>query len=195
MKRLLTLFALLALTASSAAAVQDESGSFIGMFTSETGTACDLDLPVGSATNVYILASLNADGIPSLTACEFSVLNYPGNPGYPTAIVTPSWTTTLVIGSLAGGGISLAYETAQEAQIVLLGQIEFLVFDPTWIVGEYVMEIAPAAGQTYVNIVDAAYTTWWVNGGTFTFNCEEDCPCEPGVASQDASWTSIKALY
>ena len=196
MKKLLTLLALLALTASGAAAIQDESGSFIGMFTTETGTACDVDLAVGSETIVYIIASLNADGIPALSACEFKVDNYPGSPGYPTAIVTPSWTTSLVIGDDPAVAISLAYEQPlPEAQLVVLGQLSFLVFDPTWIVGEYAMTIAPADGQTYINIVDGDYVTWWVNGGTFTFNCEGECPCEPTVGAEEASWTSIKALY
>ncbi|MBN2171624.1 MAG: hypothetical protein JW819_09940 [Candidatus Krumholzibacteriota bacterium] len=190
MKKLM--LALLLLVAMSSLASAE---NYIGLFADVDGTYCYGDVEVGVPLVVHVMAMLDPD-IEGITAAEFRIDNYPGNPGYPIGITTPTWDSPLTVGTL-DWGFSIAFSIPQPGPIVHMGTIEFLAFDPTWIAGELVMEVVETNDSGNLVVVDFDYNTIPVSGGQYTFNClvPENCPCIVGVPTQDSSWGSVKALY
>jgi len=190
MKKLM--LALLLLVAMSSLASAE---NYIGVFADVDGTYCYGDVAVGTPLVVHVMAMLDPD-ITVLTAAEFRIDNYPGNPGYPTGITTETWDSPLTVGNI-DWGFSIAFQTPQPGPIVHFGTIEFLAFDPTWIEGEWVMTVAETNDSGNLVVVDGDYITIPVSGGQYTLNClvPENCPCIIGVPTAQSSWGSVKALY
>jgi len=189
MKKLLVALMLLAM--SSIAGAQP----YIGIFADAEGTHCYADMPVGAPVTIHVMACI--EDIPAITAAEFRIDNYTGNPGYPTSIVTQTWNSTLTVGEI-DWGFSIAFQSPQPGPMVALGTIEYLTFNPTWIPMDYVMTTDVTMDSGNLVVVDAGFVTIPVGRGTFTFNCTnpEFCPCyDETIPTQDASWGAIKALY
>jgi len=192
MKKLMVTLLFLA-AMSSFAMAQD----FIGIFTDEVGTACDaeFDTPFTDLT-VYVMAYIPSfpDGI---TAAEFSIPNIPEDMGYPCGDTDITWATPLVIGDVAFN-ISLAFDAPLYGPFALLGTIEFGMYEQDgcdWIGIDQTMNVLPGVDEGNLVIVDDAYNIHTVMGGIFTFNCTDVCFCLDGTATEDVSWSAVKALF
>jgi len=189
MKKLMVALLMLA-AMSSFAFAQD----FIGMFSDADGTACDAVLTPYEPLTVHVMAYIpNVPG--GITAAEFSVANYPGNPGYPTGSATETWDSDLVIGSLEWD-FSIAFSAPVFGPFAHLGSIEFLEFDDTWIGDDYVMTVMPGNDCGCLVVVDDVFEIVDVMGGMFTFDCTTgDCLCLESTATSESSWSAVKALF
>jgi hypothetical protein len=185
MKKLMV--ALLLLVAVSS--VANAQAPFIGMYADVDAVVCHNELAVYANTSVYFFATLPPE-ILAISACEFRVDNLLTAAD---AIVTPAWNTPLVIGD-AGYGIALAFNPILGGPLAFLGQIDF--FGLADIGPDYVMSIQPSNDSGNLVVVDDLFNTIDAEGGIFTFNCASgDCECTEGVATEDATMSSIKALY
>lgn len=189
MKKLMV--ALLMLAAMSSFALAQD---FIGIFADVEGTTCDAAIVEYAPVVVHVMAYIpNVPG--GITAVEFMIDNYPGNPGYPTGTATPAWDSDLVIGDVSFD-ISIAFSEPQYGPYAHLGTIEFLMFDPAWIGDDYVMTVAPGMDCECLVVVDDLFEIVDVMGGQFTFNCTTgECLCLQGTATEDTSWSAVKALF
>jgi hypothetical protein len=189
MKKLMA--ALLLLVAmSSIAAAQDP---FIGLYSDDVAVSCQGEAPQYATSTVYVIATLPED-IPGMTACEFSIENLP-TPDL--AITTFTWNTTLVIGT-PGYGIALAFAPSLPGPNCLLGTIGF--FGLADFGADWRMTVMPSNDSGNLVIVDLDYNEVpCEEGHFFTFNCTGTlpggCDCTVGVATEDATWGQIKALY
>ncbi len=183
MKKMMIALLLLIAMSSVASAVP-----FIGMFVDDQAVICHKPIEVYVATDVYFFALV--EDIPAITACEFAV---DGLPDAALAIVTPAWATPLAIGTL-GYGLALAFTPAVPGPTCFLGTVGFFAmadFGP-----DYLMSVVETYDSNVLAVVDDEYNTIAAEGGIFTFNCSTDqCLCTPGVATEDATMSSIKALY
>ncbi len=188
MKKLMV--ALLMLTAMTSFA----SADFIGIFTDENGTDCHADIIEYEPLVVHVMAYIpNVPG--GITAAEFSIANYPGNPGYPTGTATETWDSDLVIGDVTWD-FSIAFSEPIYGPFAHLGAIEFLMFDPLWIGEDYIMTVAPGNDCACLVVVDDLFEIVDVDGGQFTFNCvQTSCLCLEDTATQDSSWSAVKSLF
>lgn len=166
------------------------SANSIGIFADMDASLCAADLNAYVPTNVFVIGVLS--DLTSITTAEFKIDNWPGSPGYPTGQVTATWTSELTIGSI-DTDFSIAWQTPQPGPLVLIGTLEFLVFDPAWIPADYAMEVVAGDNCSCLVMVDANYDTHDVAGGGFIFNCTAECDC--AVATEESSWSGIKALY
>lgn len=187
MKKLMT--ALLLLVAmSSVAAAQMPS---IGIYADDAGVLCEADVAQYVTSTVYVFAYLN--DIPGMTACEFRIDNLPTAA---MSINTFTWNTTLVIGT-PDYGIALAFAPALPGPLCLLGTIGF--FPLQEFPDDWRMTVMPSNDSGNLVIVDLDYNEVPAEGYFFTFNCtgvlEGGCDCFVGVATEDATWGEIKALY
>lgn len=189
MKKMLTLVALLALTAGIAAA-----DTYVGMFAQPHATSCYADGSPYTTTTVHFIVWMDQDFSGQITAVEFYVDNLPesGSQG----IVSEDWNTTLKIGFLSYG-IALAFPDPLQGPLAYLGSVDFYTIDPEWMGEDYVMAIRPSRASDTLAIVDQDGITFPVGGGQFTFNCTDvgACDCLESVAVEDASWSSVKSLY
>ncbi|MBN2171623.1 MAG: hypothetical protein JW819_09935 [Candidatus Krumholzibacteriota bacterium] len=184
----------LMLLASGAMAFEN---NLIGIFAEPEALTCAAAAPVGMPMNIYIIAWLV--DIPAITAAEFRIDNYTGNPGYPNAIVTQTWNSPLTVGTI-DEGFSIAFTEAQPGPIVELGHIEYLIFNPTFPGEDYKMCVAETLDSGNLVVVDAAYVTIPVDGWCFVFNCvvggpNGNCECLDTIPVQDSNWGAVKALY
>lgn len=188
MKRMLTVLTLLALSATGALA---QGNSCIGMFTDASVNVCNANTPQYTITSVHFYAMLDVTEIPTTSAVQFKVSNYPAAG---LGLVTQTWNTPLVIGE-PSTDIALAFTVPLAAPAAYLGKVDFFPLNPAWIGSDYLMEVVPADSQTEILIVRGSDNIEiGVPGGDFVFNGANDCNC-PGTAVEDAAWGSIKALY
>jgi hypothetical protein len=189
MKRMFMVLALLALTAT--AALAQGEGSSIGMFADPSATVCDASVALYATTTVYFIAVLNGELIPSISAVQFEVSNWPGTAGQ--GLITYGWNTPLVIGT-PDTDMALAFNPPLTAPLAFLGQVDFFALNAAWIGNDYEMAVIgsyTAPLPIVVRFSDALEID--VPGTHFTFNCTGDCPCE--TATAESSWGSVKALY
>ncbi len=185
MKKMMIALLLLVAISSIASAQQDP---FIGMYADDSAAVCHIDLPVYVTTSVYFYASIGS--IPAITAAEFSASNLPVAAD---ALVTPNWNTPLVIGDL-GYGIALAFSPAVPGPDAFLGTVDFFALNDLG--PDFVMEIMASNDSGLLVVVDDVFETIPADGGMFTFNCGTgNCECEDTIATDDATISSIKALY
>jgi hypothetical protein len=189
MKKLMA--ALLLLVAmSSVAAAQDP---FIGLYSDDVAVSCQGTAPQYQTSTVYVIATL-PETIPGMTACEFRIDNLPTAA---LAITTFTWNTTLVIGT-PGYNLALAFAPALPGPNCLLGTIGFFALADFG--ADFRMTVAPGLDLDKLVIVDLNYEEIpCEQGHFFTFNCTGTlpggCDCTVGVATEDATWGQIKALY
>lgn len=186
MKRMLTVIALLALSATGALA---QDTSCIGMFTDASVNVCNANTALYTTTSVHFYAML--DEIPTTSAVQFKVSNWPAAG---LGLITQTWNTPLVIGE-PSTDLALAFTVPLAAPAAYLGKVDFFPLNVAWIGSNYLMEVVPANSQTEVIIVRGSDATEiGVPGGSFMFNGAHTCDC-PQTAVEAAAWGSIKALY
>jgi hypothetical protein len=192
MKKMLLLFALMAVVATGAMA--QAGTTYINICTDQdVASVCDYTFTETTMFDVYLYAILDTDFVTEITTAEFA-WRYPDLPG--TVMTIPDWNTDLIIGSV-NTGIALAFNPPIDGPMAYLGYIRFLKIAGTWgdwIDGELVVPVS-AADSGKLLVVDGDFTELNCLGGTFTFNCDGTCDCLPIIAVMDANWGSIKALY
>ncbi len=191
MKKLMAALLLLVAMSSVAAA---QSQPFIGLYADDTAVLCEADLTPFVPMNVYVFAVLPETDIPAITAAEFRIDNLPGPAA---AIITPTWNTTLVIGTM-GHDLALAFTPPLPGPVALLGTLQFLALADLG--ADFRMTIMPGNDCNCLVVVDTDYIEWDCEPDHFfTFNCtgalEYGCNCQPTIATEDATWGQIKALY
>ena len=188
MKRLITTVLMLTVLSLGARAE-----TFIGLFDNLEGTQCYGDTDVYTSKTVHVLAWLDPE-IESVTAVEFSLLNLPedGNGG----IITQIWMTPLTIGYL-GYRFSLAFSTPLPGPLVYMGSLVFYPLTDDWIGRDHQVIVREAQDSGTLAVVDQSFSTHNVAGGAYRFNCSlgNNCDCQEATATDEMSWSSIKALY
>jgi len=189
MRKLLT--SLLVLALSSGVAIAD---TYIGLFAVPHATHCYGNTEQYTTTTVHVVAWLDSDWTGTVTACEFYIDNFPvaGDQG----VITADWNTPLVIGSV-GYGIAMAFNPPLPGPLAYLGSIDFFTIDPAWIPADYVMAIRPSRQSGTLGLVNDQTELMIVPGGQYTFNCSNPnaCDCLESVATEESSFSSVKALY
>lgn len=170
------------------------SASVIGIFGDTGATTCAKAFTAQYTTvTVYVCAML--DDTEAISACEFGAtgVNLPPN------IITVTWDTTLVIGNiLTPDGVALAFPTPKPAPLAYLGSIAYFLMAP--LPQNSVMQIVPSGAGNLV-VVDAATANELpAEGWRLIANCVPggiygDCLCEATIATDEAAWGQIKALY
>jgi len=191
MKKLMA--ALLLLVAMSSIAAAQPPQPFIGIYAEDSPVICQADVSQYVSKTVYVFAVV-PESITVIPAVEFKIDNLP-TAGM--ALLTYNWNTTLVIGT-ADWDIALAFAPALPGPIALLGTISVFPladFGPDWR-----MTIAEGNDCECLVVVDQDYNEIPAEPGHFfTFNCTGGLPggclCTVGVATDDATWGQIKALY
>lgn len=191
MKKLMA--ALLLLVAMSSVAAAQPADPFIGIYADDTAVLCEANVTQYVTTTVYVFAVL-PDEIPGMTACEFRIDNLPTAA---MAITTFTWNTDLVIGN-ADYGIALAFAPALPGPTCLLGTIAF--FPLAAFPADHRMTVMPSNDSGNLVIVDLDYNEVPCEADHFfTFNCTGTlpygCNCQPTIATENATWGQIKALY
>jgi hypothetical protein len=185
MKKMLLVLMILAFAATTAMAFP----SSIGMYADDQAGACDITpFPTYVSTNVYFFANLDPGEFAATSAVQFKVDN---TPGPAAALVTPAWNTPLAIGSW-DEDLALAFSPVLDGPLAFLGSVGLFALADFG--ADYVMTVMPAISQTDILIVNGAGdVTLPASGGQITFNCSGTCTCS--TATDDGSWSSIKALY
>ena len=201
MKKLLFAFMMVLIAIPSIA-------SIIGVYSTEAlpSNNCAVDVASvnegGVPVTIYVMAILKAGELGSgITAAEFKLTNWIGNPGYPTGSVAITPTSDLIIGEL-GTDYSIAWSGPQGEgvtdRMVLICSIEITMFDAAWIPANTTMEVVKGDdGTAGIIMVDHLFELVYVTGESFTFNCStRDCgDCYEGTLSENSSWSSVKTLF
>jgi len=170
----------------------------IGVFSDDAGNDCTASIVPYVPVDIYFLAVLTETFDSGITAAEFKVSNWVGNPGYPTGMTTLTWTSSLVIGDI-DMDLSIAWSTPQGAGLgfVLIGSANLTMFDPAWIGPDYMMTVEAGDDCACLVTVDDLFEIHDAQGGLFWFNCTDPqaCPCLGETAAQESSWSSVKALF
>lgn len=181
---------LLLVAMSSVAAAQDP---FIGLYADDAAVLCQANVAQYVSVPVYVFAIL-PPAIPGITAAEFRIANMPTAA---MALTTYNWNTPLVIGT-ADYGIALAFAPALPGPNAYMGSISFfplMDFGP-----DFRMEVTTSNDSGNLVVVDLDYNEVPAEAGHwFTFNCTGGlpggCDCFLTIATEDATWGQIKALY
>ena len=184
------LIATLLLLAASSSLVLAQGMPTIGIYDDANYTICYGNISQYVTKTVYFAAWLPPE-IPSMTACEFAVS---GLPGPAEAILTPTWTTTLVIGTL-DYDLALAWTNPQVGPWVLLGTLA--IFPLAAFPMDDLMTVVPGQACLCLTIVDGDFVEHDAAGGMYTFNCSDPagCLCFEETATEDLNWGSLKSLY
>ena len=189
-KSVIAVFALgLMLLASGASAANT-----IGLFGDVDGTLCSADFPLYQTTNVHVVVILDMIDTTGITAAEFLIGGVEFTPA--DAIVSAAWNSPLTIGDPLGpDGFSIAFTDCTPGPIVPLGMISFFVINAAgWPAANTTWCVVPTNDSGNLAVVDCNYVTVPADGWCFIANCTSG-PCDCGVATEDASWGAVKALY
>jgi hypothetical protein len=185
--------ALLLLVAMSSIATAQEPMPFIGLYADDTAVLCEANVSQYVNTTVYVFVVV-PESISLVPAVEFKVENLPTAA---MAIMTAAWNTPLVIGTV-DWDIALAFNPPLTGPAALLGTLTF--FPLADFGADWRMTVAPGNDCDCLVIVDQDYNE--IPGELnhfFTFNCtgalEYGCNCVPTIATENATWGQIKALY
>jgi len=184
---------LLLVAMSSIAVAQPGVQPVIGIYADDVAVLCEANVQQYVSRTVYVFAILPEE-IPAITAAEFRIDNLPTAA---MAITTFNWNTPLAIGT-ADWDIALAFTPPLAGPTALLGTISFFPladFGPDWR-----MTIMTGNDCDCLVVVDLDFNEVPCEPGHFfTFNCTGslpgECGCTVGVATEDATWGQIKALY
>jgi len=174
------------------------SADVIGVFADQQAATCTINIMPYAPVDIYIMAVLTETFDGGITAAEFKVDNWLGNPGYPTGSTTVYPTSDLVIGGL-GTDYSIAWSTPEGAGngLVLIARVNVLMFNAGWIGPDYMLRIVEGDDCLCLVTVDDLFETHVAQGGLFWFNCTnpELCICLEETATQDSSWSAVKSLF
>jgi len=192
-KSVIAVLALSLMLAAGVASAQQEN--IIGIFGDTGALTCQKAFTVQYTTvEIYFVAKL-AD-IASISACEFGAT---GVDRTGSAIATVTWDTPLVIGNIMlPDGVALAFPTPKEAPLAYLGKIAYFLLAP--LPPNSVMQIVPSGFGNLVLVDAASAQEIPAQGWRLVANCQlggefGNCECEATIATQEAAWGQIKALY
>ncbi|MBC8366019.1 hypothetical protein H8E52_01275 [bacterium] len=169
--------------------------SLIGLFADEGGDQCWASIEPYVEIELHVLVFLDPyDFYGGLTAAEFRLENWPGNPGYPLGMVTANWNSDLLLGEL-DDDFSIAFSAAQPGPIVELGTLSLQMFSEDWIEDGQQIVVGPGNDCSCIVLVDELFEIYDADGLQFTFNCEELCSCIPGGTPIQSNWSHIKSMY
>ncbi|MBM4201117.1 MAG: hypothetical protein FJ189_07510 [Gammaproteobacteria bacterium] len=170
------------------------SASIIGIFGDTGATTCVKAMSAQyTYAEVYFCALL--DDTAAISACEFGATGVV----LPGTIITVTWDTTLVIGNIqTADGVALAFPVPKAAPLAYLGKIQYFILAPQ--MPNTVLSVVPSGAGNLV-IVDAGTASELpAEGWRLIVNCVPggdygNCLCENTIATEDAAWGQIKALY
>lgn len=188
----------------------DTHAQAIGVFADASATSCDLSLPPGVPTNVYIVAVLGPQACTGITGAEFRVDGLPA--GWFTIPVSAPPVPILPPGDPFGEGATLAFGTtclASGTGVVLLMTVAIV---PTTVVTDHYVTVAahsspslPGFDCPLVLLCDPpAYSALCVDGRSALINksfipwcCQDACsfPTCPPIAVAPTTWARVKSLY
>jgi hypothetical protein len=172
--------------------------SVIGIFGEPEAVTCTGDFSVQYTTAVVHFAAL-LDDVGSISACEFGAdgIDLVSRPEVATQ--TALWETDLVIGNIFGDGVALAFAEPLAAPVAYLGRLEYFLL-AALPPDEVVMSIVPTIlGNLLIVDFDTAAEIP-AEGWSLVVNCTVggpfgNCLCMDPIATEDANWGQIKALY
>ena len=150
-------------------------GCQIGLFADGAGDGCFVDLEIGVAKQVHVLAIVPSFAERGITSVEFRIANLPETG--PGGVASVTWDSDLVTGDPATG-IVIAWPEAQAQQIVHVGTWEFLALTEEWVGDDHALTVEPAIGSGKRVVVDHRYGEWDVGGGSFMLNCSYPAGCD-----------------
>jgi hypothetical protein len=174
------------------------NASIIGIFGEEGAITCSKvwNAPYAQLS-VYFCALL--DDIDSMSACEFGATGV--SQGATGALAaTAVWNTPLVIGNIMlPDGVALAFPEPLLPPLAYLGRIDY-VGGLTPPPADFVMQVVPSGAGNLVVVDAGTATTYPAQGWRLIVNCtiggaHGNCGCEDTIATEDANWGQIKALY
>jgi len=196
---LMILLALMA-TGANAELTTNLDTTFIGIYASQTEAICEADLNQYATVSLNFFVHIQPGELAgdAITASEFRVENLPvaGAGG----LVTPTWSTTLAIGTIYEG-LALAWTQPLPGPWAYLGRIDLFVLSAQWVPADTKLRIADTLDSFKTALVDADFIEHLdVLGTTFVLNCsgtnpDAPCVCDVSTAVEDASWGSVKSLY
>ncbi len=163
------------------------SANVIGVFGDQYAIFCEIDASQPYTTAVFHFVALMSD-IPRMSAAEFGATGLLGDAAN---IVTPAWSTDLVIGSLPAG-VSLAWTVPLDGPVAYLGAVNVFLM-AAYPADQLVSVVASEDGNLVIVDADAAEARDAM-GWSSLINCSADCGCDI-IATDDNSWSEIKALY
>lgn len=170
------------------------SASIIGIFGDTGATTCAKAMNAQYTTQVVYVCAL-LDDTAAISACEFGATGV----NVPPHIITVAWDTQLVIGNLlTADGVALAFNPPKAAPLAYLGSISYFLLGA--LPNNHVMQIVPSGAGNLVVVDYETATELDAIGWRLIANCIPggeygDCLCEATIATEDAAWGQIKALY
>lgn len=170
------------------------SASIIGIFGDTGATTCVKAMSAQyTYAEVYFCALL--DDTAAISACEFGATGVV----LPGTIITVTWDTPLVIGDIqTADGVALAFPIPKAAPLAYLGKIQYFILAPQ--APNTVLAVVPSGFDNLVVVDYATATELPAEGWRLIVNCQVGgphgaCQCEDNIATEDAAWGQIKALY
>lgn len=170
------------------------SASIIGIFGDTGATTCVKAMMAPyTYAEVYFCALL--DDTEAISACEFGATGVV----LPSTIITVTWDTTLVIGNIqTADGVALAFPVPKVAPLAYLGKIQYFLLAAQ--ANNTVMSVVPSGAGNLVVVDAGSAAELPVEGWRLIVNCQAggaygNCQCEDNIATEDAAWGQIKALY
>ncbi len=163
------------------------SANVIGVFGDADGTICEINASQPYTTAIFHFVALMSD-IPTMSACEFGATGLMGDA---SNIVTPAWSTSLVIGSLPAG-VALAWSVPVPGPVAYLGAVNVFLM-AAYPQDQMVSVVASEDGNLVIvdgETAEARDAMGWSS----VINCSGGCGCME-IATDDNSWSEIKALY
>jgi hypothetical protein len=190
MKKVLILSLALLVSASMAFA---QSGGHVGLY-SDSPTYADCHIVEGATTpmNVYLVHSLRLDANTAQLKVQNNWSSFPGAVNFGTNL----WINSTPGNSLYEGG-TITYGGCRTLPWLLATMQFFFGGVPTADCTE-VLQVVPdptlASGQIEIVLCDETTIVYATGGVLYTNNGGSDqCPCE--VATEETSWSRIKAMY
>ena len=174
------------------------SAEMIGLYADQDATICYATIAPGAQTSTYVMATLTQLADEGITAAEFKIDNLPPSDYAQGGLVMVTPSSEVVVGDLwTDFSIAWAAPVGVGTGLVLIAQVDFLSFNPTWCGPDHMMQVVEGDTCACLVVVDPAFQAVDAIGGTFWGNCSnpEECVCIEDTATQDASWGSVKALF
>lgn len=209
MKRLFLLISILSIGWDSYAEPRSDGWpeeDILGFFSDEEAIIATEDIEPYVPVEIHLLALLQLSFTEGLSFARFSVSNLPANDGYPTGQYTMEFTSNLTLGEI-DHDFSITWSDPLGAGnwMAPIGVFEFLMFDSDWIGEDHMISVRRGLECDCLYTIDGSGQAHGAIGCSFVFNCTapEVCnwfymPCwsgEPPVATEDSSWSHVKALF
>jgi len=169
--------------------------SYIGLFADEYGDRCWANIEPFVEVRIHILVFLDSGDLSGgLTAAEFRLENWPGDPGYPLGDTSIEWSSDLVLGQI-DENLTIAFSSPQPGPVVKLAGITLQMYSNDWMEEGYRILVDEGLEDGLCAVVNDMFEIFDATGMQFTFNCDPPCSCRPGYNPADSNWSEVKNLY